>query len=306
MHQQQQQHKKDQERIAQPHHCRTPGSRTVFVGNLSDAVLESNLQQLLAACGDVRHIQWINNRQNRFKGCAFVSFADAHSCQQAVALNGTMVMGRPVRIDYARDQEQRPQNQDGRVYNSLFVGPVPKHITTHDLYRDFSCLGAIYEVRWLRDDRTNRYKNHAVIQYYEERSTHSAERRLGGSPYRGCDIRVQLGKPVHRRPDMDDDAWPGHAYTGQEMESRMTPTSPFQNGASLLPTIYDIPKTELPSDWLYKWLLNTDALASQTQAIMSAIQWQQQGQQPNYTMMDMSYPLTTVQTPLYQWGPTLI
>jgi RNA recognition motif-containing protein len=86
--------------------------------------------------------------------------------------------------------------------STLFVGPVPQGVTTDDLRRDFACLGEIYDVRWLRDHCTRRFKDHAFVHFYDEASVRDALYRLGGAaPYPGCQVHEQLGRPVQRRYD---------------------------------------------------------------------------------------------------------
>ena len=48
----------------------------------------------------------------KFKGCGFVSFADADMAAKAVGMTGTEVLGREIRVDFAKsksEQERRRQ-----------------------------------------------------------------------------------------------------------------------------------------------------------------------------------------------------
>jgi hypothetical protein len=45
-------------------------------------------------------------RSNKFKGCGFLSFHNAESVQRAAELNGTVVLGRPMRVDFAKDRKE--------------------------------------------------------------------------------------------------------------------------------------------------------------------------------------------------------
>ena len=40
-------------------------------------------------------------KDGEFKGCGFVEFAESWSTDEAVKLNGSDVMGRPMRVDYS-------------------------------------------------------------------------------------------------------------------------------------------------------------------------------------------------------------
>jgi len=78
------------------------GGTTVFLGNLSFDVQDSNINELFADCGEVKEIRWINDKETgKFKGCGFVEFNDASEAEAAVALNGTDLLGRAIRVDHA-------------------------------------------------------------------------------------------------------------------------------------------------------------------------------------------------------------
>lgn len=77
---------------------------TLFVGNLPDSVDDSTIINLFGPMGTVlKEIRWLHDKNTgRFKGCGFVEFYDENATAEAAKLNGTMVHGKPVRVDFSQ------------------------------------------------------------------------------------------------------------------------------------------------------------------------------------------------------------
>jgi RNA recognition motif-containing protein len=70
----------------------------------------------------IKDIRWVtDHRSGKFKGCGFIEFETEEACINAVKLNGTMLLGRNIRVDFSsdkpsrdhRDYEGRNQDEDG-------------------------------------------------------------------------------------------------------------------------------------------------------------------------------------------------
>lgn len=87
------------------------GCTTVFCGNLSFDITEDAIHELAKASDitdGVKHIRWLTDRETQeFKGCGFIEFFDTESVDKFVAHNGKDVMGRSIRIDYAKPRPPR-------------------------------------------------------------------------------------------------------------------------------------------------------------------------------------------------------
>jgi len=84
-----------------PLHC-----TTVFVGNLAYDIQEKTIRRLLKDCGSIREIRWVLDKESgQFKGCCFIEFANNSAVVNALAINGTELLGRPVRVDYVSTQK---------------------------------------------------------------------------------------------------------------------------------------------------------------------------------------------------------
>ena len=56
----------------------------------------------------VEHIRWATDKlTGEFKGFGHVQFKDDASLEKAIALNGTDVLGRPIRIGYSENLRKR-------------------------------------------------------------------------------------------------------------------------------------------------------------------------------------------------------
>lgn len=59
-------------------------------------------------CGEVKKIRWLTDRESgQFKGCGFVDFYETESVKQAAKKNGQDLLGRAIRIDFAKARPPR-------------------------------------------------------------------------------------------------------------------------------------------------------------------------------------------------------
>jgi RNA recognition motif-containing protein len=77
------------------------GITRLFVGNLPFAITEPTLSTHLKEC--VTHVKWITDKATgKFYGSAFVEVQNSKDAAMCISqINGTMLMGRPVKINYA-------------------------------------------------------------------------------------------------------------------------------------------------------------------------------------------------------------
>jgi len=88
----------------------------IYAGNLSFQAVESDIQQLFEAYGEVTSVKVITDRMSgKSRGFAFVEVTDDAAGQKAVdELNGKEVDGRALTVNQARPRENRPQRDRGR------------------------------------------------------------------------------------------------------------------------------------------------------------------------------------------------
>lgn len=89
--------------------------KKLYVGNLTYAVTDSDLQNLFEPHGTVQSAQVIMDREtNRSKGFGFVEMGNDQEAQAAIAgLNGKDVNGRALTVNEARPREERSGGDRG-------------------------------------------------------------------------------------------------------------------------------------------------------------------------------------------------
>lgn len=82
------------------------GCCTVFIGNLAWDIDEDTLRQAFAECGDIKMVRFATDRETGdFKGFGHIEFYETDATDKAVAMAGTDVMGRQIRVDFANDRK---------------------------------------------------------------------------------------------------------------------------------------------------------------------------------------------------------
>ncbi len=80
----------------------------IYVGNLNYSTQEKELGDLFRQYGDVASVRIISDKEtNRSKGFGFIEMPDEASAQAAiVSLNGEDFMGRPLKVNQARERRR--------------------------------------------------------------------------------------------------------------------------------------------------------------------------------------------------------
>jgi nucleolin len=89
------------------------GVTRLFLGNLPFTVNETAIEEFFANnnAGTVTHVKWITDKlSGKFYGSAFIEMDNSESAAAAVALAGTELLGRPIKVNFAaaRPNEQWP------------------------------------------------------------------------------------------------------------------------------------------------------------------------------------------------------
>ena len=90
-------------------------SNKLYVGNLSYAVRDNDLQQAFSPFGNVQSAKVMMERDTgRSKGFGFVEMGSAEDAQAAIeGLHGTNMGGRDLTVNIARPMEARPPRSGG-------------------------------------------------------------------------------------------------------------------------------------------------------------------------------------------------
>jgi RNA recognition motif-containing protein len=81
----------------------------LYVGNLSFSTTRETLEAAFAAAGEVREISMPTDRETgQPRGFAFVTMGSAQAANSAISqLNGTMLDGRPLKVNEAQERPPR-------------------------------------------------------------------------------------------------------------------------------------------------------------------------------------------------------
>lgn len=88
----------------------------IFVGNLDFGVTEDELRAAFCVFGSVQTVTIVLDRDTgRTRGFAFVEMVNSEQAENAIhSLNGTLVNGRPIRVNEARPKSPHSDAFDGR------------------------------------------------------------------------------------------------------------------------------------------------------------------------------------------------
>lgn len=92
----------------------------IYVGNLSFNTSEIEIFDLFDQYGQVTEVNMITDKDTgRFRGFAFVKFADCNTATAAVeGLDGRDFWGRSLRVSIALPRDQRPSNKGGKPHRN--------------------------------------------------------------------------------------------------------------------------------------------------------------------------------------------
>lgn len=191
------------------------GVTRLFLGNLPFSVDESSLNAFLP--GEVTHIKWITDKETgKFYGSAFIEMNNATSAADAVAMAGSKLIGRPIKINFApaREGDTWPPvkkiMKGGRSGSSgqaggtgvkamsakpdkclkLFVGNLSYDIDDEGIIKFFANADAeVKAVRWLHHKDSGDFKGCGYVEFWKEEACEKGA-TLNGKNLLGRPIRI--------------------------------------------------------------------------------------------------------------------
>jgi RNA recognition motif-containing protein len=89
-------------------------STNIYVGNLSFKTTEDELKELFSQDGEVTRANVIQDRETgRSRGFGFVEMDSEGASEAIEALDGTEFSGRNLRVNVARERNNRPRRNSG-------------------------------------------------------------------------------------------------------------------------------------------------------------------------------------------------
>lgn len=175
--------------------------RTVFVGNISLACSKKQIKLLFRQHGTVESVRFrsmaiapgklptfvARKTHKQLSGSslnAYVVFSSEEEAERSLALNGTLLEDRHLRVDLSvRSMEHEHQR-------SVFVGNLPFTADEEELRRVFSDCGEIEAVRIVRDTKLGVGKGFGFVQFKERSGVVFALKRNNKVELEGRPLRV--------------------------------------------------------------------------------------------------------------------
>jgi RNA recognition motif-containing protein len=87
----------------------------VYVGNLSYDLTDDALRSIFSGCGEILELKIVKDfYTGKARGFGFVTFGKPEAVEKAVALDGTMIGGRSLRVSVAQDRGRSSSFFHGR------------------------------------------------------------------------------------------------------------------------------------------------------------------------------------------------
>eukprot|EP00614_Pseudopedinella_elastica_P015708 CAMPEP_0172646820 /NCGR_PEP_ID=MMETSP1068-20121228/240432_1 /TAXON_ID=35684 /ORGANISM="Pseudopedinella elastica, Strain CCMP716" /LENGTH=324 /DNA_ID=CAMNT_0013461085 /DNA_START=44 /DNA_END=1018 /DNA_ORIENTATION=+ len=190
----------------------TEPSCEVFMGNLSWQIDEASLQEAFKACGVVQNCKWLEDRETgKFKGCGFITFATVEEAGKAVAMDGTEVLGRPVKCNYSTPRapraggagggggEVRPMQAKPDGCTTLFAGNLSFDIDDDQMKDFFKDCGEVSAIRWLTDRESGQFKGCGFIEFSDPDASLDLAAKKNGQQLLGRQVRLDFAAPKKPR-----------------------------------------------------------------------------------------------------------
>lgn len=196
------------------------GITRLFLGNLPFAITEPTLNDFLNGC--MTHLKWITDKETgKFYGSAFAEIRNSKDAAKLMTeTNGTQLMGRPIKINYApvrpgEEYDWPPRTRvitGGKLANAgggqaggkgikamsvkpegcckLFIGNLSYDIDDEGISKFFMTVEAeIKSVRWLHHRDSGDFKGVGYVDFWNTDACEKAA-TLNGKNLLGRPIRI--------------------------------------------------------------------------------------------------------------------
>jgi len=183
--------------------------RTVFVGNIPITCTKKQIKQLFRQYGCVETVRarslqvtsstlpaMVARRMHKqLAGTSFnayIVFSSGEDAEKALALDGTLMEGRHIRVDLAGQSKMHAQQR------SVFVGNLPFTADEEALREAFGYCGEVEAVRIVRDVKTGAGKGFGFVIFRERSGVVFALKQNNRVELEGRKLRVFKSRDVPR------------------------------------------------------------------------------------------------------------
>ena len=185
------------------------GCICVFVGNLSYDIDEAAVKEAFKSCGEVTNVRWGMDRETGdFKGFGHIEFSTTEATDKAVAMAGEMVLGRAIRVDFAKGSNKSKSpgggRKDERGYGpssekppgctTIFIGNLSFSIEEDKVWTKFAEAGEVVRVKLATDRETGEYRGFGHVEFSSTEAVDKAVKEIAGQKIAGREVRIDYAK----------------------------------------------------------------------------------------------------------------
>ncbi|KAF4574485.1 hypothetical protein EYR36_005821 [Pleurotus pulmonarius] len=180
-------------------------TKTIFVGQLSWNTSDDQLAEAFAECGEIVSATVQTDRNTgRSRGFGYVHFADASAVEKALAMNGTELDGRNIKVDKSQELDKSKQRENrAKAFGdstsppsqTLFVGNLSFGVSEDSLWEFFGEYGSVKNVRLPTDRESGRPKGFGYVEFDDVESATKAYEGANGQEIEGRSIRLDYSQP---------------------------------------------------------------------------------------------------------------
>lgn len=197
--------------------------KTLYVGNLDQAVTEEFLCTLFSQIGPIKGCKIIREPGN--DPYAFVEFTNHQSASTALAaMNRRVFLDKEMKVNWATSPGNQPK-QDTSNHHHIFVGDLSPEIETETLREAFAPFGEISNCRIVRDPQTLKSKGYAFVSFVKKAEAETAIQAMNGQWLGSRSIRTNWSTRKPPPPRTDKPTQRSKQPTFDEVYNQSSPTN---------------------------------------------------------------------------------
>jgi len=153
--------------------------RSLYVGNLSERVVEPLLYEIFSSLGPVESCKLIKDKNTgESSGYGFVDYYDHRTAALALAsFNGRLLYGMELKVNWAFANGQK---EDTTQHFHIFVGDLSPEVDDKALWNAFSAFGTISDARVMFDPALNRSRGYGFVAFRKKEDAQKALVEMNG------------------------------------------------------------------------------------------------------------------------------
>lgn len=159
----------------------------IFISGLPPMCTNEDLHKLFEHCGEIVMTS-VPPGEGQSRGFGFVTFTSHESTQEALKMNGSSYLGKPLKVQLSRQKSDNSRKVDNRT--TVFVGNLSFYTNENTLIDFFKSIGEPKTVRIARDSAGN-VRGFAHVEFYFPHHAYGAL-KLNDAVLNGRPIRIEL------------------------------------------------------------------------------------------------------------------